>query len=56
MLGFFQRVAPTLVQHTTSGIQTLDEYVTTTGSPIIDEVLSGIAPPLVTLPFMSMEG
>lgn len=43
-----------LVQHTTSGLQTLDVHVTTTVSPSIGEVLPGIALYSVTLPFMSM--
>lgn len=55
MLGFIQRVAHILVQHVTTGLQTLIASVTPIGSPSVDVILSSIAPYLVALPFMSME-
>lgn len=45
-----------LIQHATSGLHTLDTYVTTTGPPSVNKVLQGINPHLVTLLFMSIEG
>lgn len=49
-------VAPIIIQYATLGIQILDAYATTIGSPCVDEVLLGIAPHPLTLPFMSIEG
>lgn len=56
MLGFILRMVSILVQHAMTGLQTPDASVSPTRSAIVDEILSEIAPYLVNLPFISMEG